>query len=106
MIVYYVGDGLTAELKLKENANLEQVDALMARDGMQRVTKEQYVMELKPKAIKKCPRCATGQLVIKTKDDNTKFLGCVEYPHCKHTEPLPLDMLLRESGAPTLPGLE
>lgn len=61
----------------------------------------------KNKPVKKCPRCETGQLVIKTNHiTRTQFLGCTEYPYCQHTEPLPPDILLRAQGAPTLPGMD
>lgn len=53
MIVYYAGNGLTAKLTLEANANLEQVDELMARDGMQRVTQAEYFLASKPKTVQK-----------------------------------------------------
>ena len=40
------------------------------------------------KAIKKCPDCG-GLLFARTnKNNNDKFLGCQNYPQCKHTEGL------------------
>ncbi len=59
------------------------------------------------KGVKKCPRCELGVLVIRTNGDTEeKFLGCTEFPRCRHSEELPEDMQLRASGAPTLPGMD
>ena len=64
----------------------------------------------KPKPVKKCPECPTGQLVVRTNaDTQEQFLGCTNWMSaapCKHTESLPIDILLRAQGAPTLPGLD
>ena len=68
-----------------------------------------FYLSSEPRHIKKCPKCTTGQLVIRTNHDTgERFLGCNNFMsgNCKHTESLPLDVLLREQGAPTLPGLE
>lgn len=62
---------------------------------------------IKPRGIKHCPRCTTGQMQTRINHDSgEQFLGCSNYPYCKHTEPLPLDVQLRAQGAPTLPGFE
>lgn len=42
MILYYTSDTLRAKLTMKPGFNLENVDRLMARDGMKRVTKKEY----------------------------------------------------------------
>lgn len=34
-----------------------------------------------------CPKCG-GQLVYKTARSGSKFIGCANYPKCKHVEPL------------------
>lgn len=34
-----------------------------------------------------CPKCG-GQLVYKTSRSGSKFIGCANYPKCKHVEPL------------------
>lgn len=66
-----------------------------------------FSLSYKPKPVKKCPRCTTGQLLVKTNNNTQQqFLGCSEFPLCKFTEPLPIDMQMRLQGAPTLPGLE
>ncbi|MCG7657988.1 type I DNA topoisomerase [Wielerella bovis] len=36
---------------------------------------------------KSCPKCG-GQLVYKTARSGSKFIGCANYPKCKHVEPL------------------
>lgn len=55
---------------------------------------------------KRCPRCG-DQLVIQTnRATGMRFLGCVDWPECQHTEPIPQSILMRESGAATLPGIE
>lgn len=43
MIVYYKSDLYVAKLNLVPGANLERVDAIMARDGMVRCTKQEYL---------------------------------------------------------------
>ena len=40
---------------------------------------------------KTCPECAPDRLVVRTNGDTgVDFLGCENWPKCKHTEPLPL----------------
>ena len=55
---------------------------------------------------KTCPRCgpATAMVVRQNGETGEDFLGCANWPECKHTEPLPLDMQLRRQGASPLPG--
>jgi len=47
-----------------------------------------------------CPDCATGALVPRTGPDGFSFVGCNNYPYCKHTEkPCPqCGSLLRRSA--------
>jgi len=39
-------------------------------------------------------------------ETNEEFLGCSQYPECKHTEQIPIDVKLRMMGATPLPGFE
>lgn len=50
-----------------------------ARSAMPRMKQEEHVG-------RKCPTCTTGDLVIKY-GRRGKFIGCSNYPECKHTEP-------------------
>lgn len=50
-----------------------------ARARMPRIKQEEQVG-------RKCPTCLTGDLVIKY-GRRGKFIGCSNYPECKHTEP-------------------
>lgn len=50
-----------------------------ARARMPRMKQEEHVG-------RKCPTCSTGDLVIKY-GRRGKFIGCSNYPACKHTEP-------------------
>ena len=43
-------------------------------------------------------------MVRQNGETNEEFLGCVNWPECKYTEPLPLDMQLRRAGVAPLPG--
>lgn len=36
----------------------------------------------------------------------SEFLGCSNWPDCRHTEKIPETVLMRRAGAMTLPGLE
>jgi ssDNA-binding Zn-finger/Zn-ribbon topoisomerase 1 len=34
-----------------------------------------------------CPKCSTGKLIKRTNTrTGTKFLGCTNFPDCKHTQ--------------------
>ena len=55
---------------------------------------------------KTCPDCAPDRLVVRQNGDTgVDFLGCVNWPECKHTEPLPLDMQLRRAGVAPAAGV-
>lgn len=53
-----------------------------------------------------CPKCdAPPKLIIRTNRANdSKFLGCPNFPECRHTQPIPQDMLMEAAGAQRLPG--
>lgn len=55
--------------------------------------------ENKPTA-KACPECAADvYLIVKTNSKNgSQFLGCPNFPACRHTEPIPEDIKLRLLG--------
>lgn len=59
------------------NETAEQAAERMARDA-------QAQAQLAGRA---CPKCG-GQLVFKTSRSGSKFIGCANYPKCKHVEPL------------------
>jgi DNA topoisomerase-1 len=52
----------------------------IARSKMPRIQQEEYIG-------RGCPDCEDGQLIIKYGRWG-KFIGCTNYPDCKHTEPL------------------
>lgn len=53
---------------------------------------------MKPTITKACPRC--GQPLVEKTNRTTgePFLGCPSWPACEHTEPLPVDIVLRRQG--------
>ena len=51
-----------------------------------------------------CPDCAQPLVVRTNKAVGIDFLGCSQYPECRHTEPLPADIEARRQGALGLPG--
>ena len=55
---------------------------------------------------KTCPHCAQSLVVRANGETGEEFLGCSQYPACKYTEPLPIDIVMRRSGVATLPGFE
>lgn len=56
-----------------------------AEQAAERVAKE--VAEQAELEGRECPKCG-GQLVYKTNRSGSKFIGCANYPKCKHVEPL------------------
>ena len=57
-------------------------------------------------SAKNCPEC-NQPLSVRTNQNTRKdFLGCTAWPDCHHTEPLPLEMVLRRQGHPELPRSE
>ncbi|WP_244483775.1 topoisomerase DNA-binding C4 zinc finger domain-containing protein [Rhizobium sp. Root482] len=36
--------------------------------------------------LHQCPKCRIGQLIERKGRDNSKFLGCNQFPECDHTE--------------------
>lgn len=56
---------------------------------------------------KACPECGNGRLVERENSHNrSHFLGCCNYPKCRHTEPVPAYLELIRQGAAQLPGME
>ena len=42
-------------------------------------------LEVPNEKIYKCPRCKSGNLVIRTNSNGTKFYGCSNFPYCDYT---------------------
>jgi len=53
-----------------------------------------------------CPRCVPRvKLVVRTNRANgSQFLGCPNWPECKHTQAIPEDLIMKLHGATPLPG--
>ena len=56
------------------------------------------------KVTKVCPECGQMQTVRRKGYTGEEFFGCTAWPECKHTEPMPVDAVLRREDAPMLPG--
>lgn len=56
------------------------------------------------KTAKACPECGPAtNLVVRTNErTKTQFLGCENFPECKHTEEIPTDMAMELMGAKRL----
>ena len=71
--------------------------------------KEEKMQPMEPRkpraSAKNCPQCNQPLTIRTNQNTKTDFLGCTDWPDCHHTEPLPLDMILRRQGHPELPGL-
>lgn len=57
-----------------------------------------------PKIVKPCPApdCKGTLTIRRNKATDSEFLGCDQWPACKHTEPLPESIKMRRLGAPEL----
>jgi ssDNA-binding Zn-finger/Zn-ribbon topoisomerase 1 len=54
---------------------------------------------------KACPECGKDlEVQVQLQDPMDEFLGCSQWPKCKYTEPLPVDIQLRRKGVVQLPG--
>lgn len=60
-------------------------------------------------ALITCPQCEEGlrpkvvNLIVRTNGSTGKrFIGCPNWPDCKHTQPLPQAIIMRLRGQPTL----
>lgn len=53
-----------------------------------------------------CPHCGpTARLIVKESSINgSQFLGCPNYPTCRHAQEIPEDMKLELMGIQRLPG--
>ena len=53
-----------------------------------------------------CPKCVPSvKLIVRTNRANgSQFLGCPNWPQCRHAQSLPEDLIMRLHGAVTLPG--
>ena len=52
-----------------------------------------------------CPDCSWPLVPRRNMETNEVFLGCSQWPACKHTKPLPEHIRLEMMGAPRLPGM-
>lgn len=54
-----------------------------------------------------CPDCG-GEMVVRVQRENprSRFYGCLRWPDCTGTMPIPEDQKLRAMGAATLPGFD
>lgn len=56
---------------------------------------------------KACPRCDNGWLLARTNTHSGgQFLGCTNYPTCRHSEDVPENYRMRAMGHPELPLFE
>lgn len=53
-----------------------------------------------------CPECGAVMVIRQNKIDHSFFLGCHNYPDCKHTMEIPENMRLELLGFKRLPGME
>lgn len=53
-----------------------------------------------------CPACGERLIIRHSNVTGRDYLGCLRYPHCRYTEPLPVDEHLRRIKSKRLPGLE
>jgi ssDNA-binding Zn-finger/Zn-ribbon topoisomerase 1 len=53
-----------------------------------------------------CPECGAVMVIRQNKTDKSFFLGCHNYPDCKHTTEIPESMKLELLGFKRLPGME
>jgi ssDNA-binding Zn-finger/Zn-ribbon topoisomerase 1 len=51
-----------------------------------------------------CPECGAVMVIRQNKHDQSFFLGCHNYPDCKHTMDIPESMKLGLLGYQQLPG--
>ncbi len=51
---------------------------------------------------KVCPDCGDRLVVRTNKATGSQFLGCANWPECRHTEPIPEALRMRLAGQPTL----
>lgn len=51
-----------------------------------------------------CPDCGHNLVVRTNSAEGSRFLGCADFPRCRHTQPLPAYVSMLEAGAEMLPG--
>jgi len=56
-----------------------------------------------PRLTQPCAVCGADLVVRWNRHTGTPFVGCTRYPDCRYTTQVPLDVLLRATGAPELP---
>ena len=61
---------------------------------------------MQPRTLaKNCPECGQPLTARTNRAADDDLLDCGARPGCKHTEPMPLDMMLRRQDHPELPGV-
>lgn len=45
-----------------------------------------------------CPDCKTKLKVRTNRENGSQFLGCPNYPECRHTHPIPESWIMRAQG--------
>ena len=53
-----------------------------------------------------CPDCGAPMVERINSHNLSSFLGCSNYPDCKHTDKLPEYVAMRRAGADQLPGFD
>lgn len=57
---------------------------------------------MKIEITKTCPECGRALVIRTNRLTGIEFLGCIFWPECKHTEPIPESLRMRLAGAPSL----
>jgi len=52
-----------------------------------------------------CPSCGSVLVIRTNKFSGKQFVGCSEYPKCKHAEELPEDIIMMQNREQMLPGM-
>lgn len=64
--------------------------------------KDQIIFKNNHETLIECPECQ-AKLLIKTNNlTGHQFLGCPNYPDCRHTQRIPQEWKLRAQGQPEL----
>jgi len=57
-----------------------------------RIFPSDFVIENKRRLNIECPECKKRDLIIRQNTENqTFFLGCTQYPECRHAEPFQIE---------------
>ena len=53
-----------------------------------------------------CEACGAAMVIRVNRTNGSEFLGCVRWPECTATRPLPAYLAMVRAGATPLPGLD